>query len=63
MTNCIIHAYRDTIGMIYITVRIFESGNVTVRVRDRGQELEDIRQAMEPLFTTGEVKGQGWGLR
>lgn len=62
VTNCIIHAYRDTIGMIYITVRIFESGNVTVRVRDRGCGIEDIRQAMEPLFTTGGSERAGLGF-
>ena len=26
VTNCIIHAYRDVIGMIYISVKIFENG-------------------------------------
>ena len=62
VTNCIIHAYRDTIGMVYITVRIFESGNVTVRVRDRGCGIEDIRQAMEPLFTTGGSERAGLGF-
>lgn len=62
VTNCIIHAYRDTIGMIYITVRIFESGTVTVRIRDKGCGIEDIQQAMEPLFTTGGGERAGLGF-
>ena len=64
VTNCIIHAYRDTIGTIYITVRIFESGNVTVRIRDRGCGIENIAQAMEPLYTTagGERAGLGFAV-
>ncbi|WP_346726084.1 anti-sigma F factor [Yeguia hominis] len=62
VTNCIIHAYRDTIGTIYITVRIFESGNVTVRIRDRGCGMEDVQKAMEPLFTTGGAERAGLGF-
>ncbi len=26
VTNCIVHAYQDGIGMIYITAKIFENG-------------------------------------
>lgn len=62
VTNCIIHAYRDTIGTIYITVRIFESGNATVRIRDRGCGMEDVQKAMEPLFTTGGAERAGLGF-
>ena len=36
VTNCIIHAYRDVIGMIYISVKIFENGKVVIRIRDKG---------------------------
>ena len=28
VTNCIVHAYRDTLGMIYITARLYEDGGV-----------------------------------
>lgn len=52
VTNCIVHAYSDTIGVIYITARIYESGRVVVTVRDRGCGIEDVEKAMEPLFTT-----------
>jgi len=62
VTNCIVHAYRNTIGRIYITVRLFDSGNVTVRVRDRGCGIEDVPKAMEPLYTTGGGERAGLGF-
>jgi stage II sporulation protein AB (anti-sigma F factor) len=52
VTNCIVHAYKDGIGAIYITVRIFEDARVRIIVRDRGCGIENIEQAMEPMFTT-----------
>ena len=36
VTNCIVHAYRDGIGDIYITVKLFEGGKVSVTVKDKG---------------------------
>lgn len=52
VTNCIVHAYSDTIGVIYITAKIFESGRVVISVKDRGCGISDVPKAMEPLFTT-----------
>ncbi|MCI2035618.1 MAG: anti-sigma F factor, partial [Oscillospiraceae bacterium] len=51
VTNCIVHAYRDTIGTVYINCKIFADGKVIVKVRDRGCGIPDIRQAMQPMFT------------
>ena len=62
VTNCIIHAYTDRIGMIYITVRYSESGDVTVKIRDKGCGIEDVKKAMEPLFTTGGSERAGLGF-
>ena len=52
VTNSIVHGYRRSGGMIYITGRISENGKVVVKIRDKGCGIEDVRQAMEPLFTT-----------
>lgn len=64
VTNCIVHGYRDTIGKIYITVQIFENRTVTIRIRDNGCGIENIEQAMEPMFTTagGERAGLGFAV-
>ena len=51
MTNCIVHAYRDSVGLIEITARLTSEG-IYIKIRDRGCGIEDVKRAMEPLFTT-----------
>ena len=64
VTNCIVHAYKDAIGVIYISAKLFENGKVIVRIRDKGCGIEDVEQAMEPMFTTagGERAGLGFAV-
>lgn len=62
VTNCIVHAYPDSLGIIIMTVRLYEDGKVTVRIRDRGCGIPDVKQAMEPLFTTGGEERSGLGF-
>lgn len=52
VTNCIVHAYKNTVGIIEINMRITEDNWLVIRVRDRGCGIEDVKQAMEPLYTT-----------
>ena len=61
VTNCIVHGYRDKYGKIYITGRIEES-TVKIIIRDKGCGIDDIQQAMTPLFTTGEGERAGLGF-
>ena len=62
VTNCIVHAYRDRTGMIWIECRMYEGGRLMVRVRDKGCGIENVKQAMEPLFTTGGEDRAGLGF-
>lgn len=64
VTNCIVHAYTDSVGMIYIWAGIYENSVFRVKIRDKGCGIPDIRQAMEPLFTTlgGERAGLGFAV-
>lgn len=62
VTNCIVHGYRDGIGKIYIQARIYEGGVVMLRIRDGGVGIENVRRAMEPLFTTGGAERGGLGF-
>ena len=64
VTNCIVHAYKERIDTVYITVAIYENRVVKITVRDRGCGIEDIKKAMEPLFTTagGERAGLGFAV-
>lgn len=52
VTNAIVHAYKDTIGILHITLRV-QKGNVAyIKIRDTGCGIPNIEKAMEPLFTT-----------
>ena len=62
VTNCIVHAYKKSIGVIYITVQIFENGKVIIKIRDKGCGIDNVKQAMEPLFTTGGDERAGLGF-
>ena len=64
VTNCIVHAYRNCVGKIYIYAAIFDNNTIKVTVRDRGCGIEDIAQARTPLFSTlgGERAGLGFAV-
>ena len=62
VTNAIVHGYKECIGTVYITLKIYEDDSVSVRIRDRGCGIEDIEKAMEPLFTTGGEERAGLGF-
>ena len=51
VTNCVVHAYPDTQGIIYITAKL-KNNTLTVSVKDKGVGIPDIPQAMQPMFTT-----------
>lgn len=64
VTNCIVHAYREKVGNIYITASVYGNGLVKVQIKDKGCGMEDVNQAMQPLFTTlgGERAGLGFAV-
>lgn len=62
VTNCIVHAYPDSIGPITMHIRLYENGRAVVRIRDKGCGIPDVEQAMEPLFTTGGEDRSGLGF-
>lgn len=64
VTNCIVHAYKNKIGKIYITAELIEGNIIKIRIRDKGCGIENVEKAMEPLFTTvgGERAGLGFAV-
>ncbi|MDP4109733.1 MAG: anti-sigma F factor [Bacillota bacterium] len=62
VTNAIIHAYPDIMGVIWIRVRIFDENKVEITIRDRGVGIEDVELAREPMFTTGGEERSGMGF-
>lgn len=64
VTNCIVHGYRNSVGKIYIGVKIHDDNRVIITIRDRGCGISDIKRAREPLFTTlgGDRAGLGFSV-
>ncbi len=62
VTNCIVHAYPDTVGQIHMHLRILEGNILEISVRDRGIGIPDIDMAMTPMYTTGGADRSGMGL-
>ena len=62
VTNAIVHAYPDTIGKVKVRARILEDGILEISVRDWGKGIADVKQAREPLFTTGGEERSGMGF-
>lgn len=62
VTNCIVHAYPDTLGKIMLRARIFDDNSIEITVRDWGCGIEDIDRARSPMFTTGGDDRSGMGF-
>ncbi|MDR0738898.1 MAG: anti-sigma F factor [Oscillospiraceae bacterium] len=62
VTNSIVHGYGEVLGTIYLEAKIFETGKIIIRIRDKGVGIPDVSQAMEPLFTTGGEERSGLGF-
>ena len=65
VTNCIVHAYKEKAGTIYISGKYFSDRTVEIKIRDKGCGIKDIQKAMEPLYTTdtsGERGGMGFAI-
>ncbi len=61
VTNSIVHGYGDKCGKIYITGKLSDN-TVKIIIRDKGCGIEDVKQAMTPLFTTGSGDRAGLGF-
>lgn len=64
VTNSIVHGYEGEIKKIVVECRI-EEREVYIAVKDQGCGIENVQQAMEPLFTTkpdAERAGMGFAF-
>lgn len=65
VTNCIVHAYENELGIIEMTAKILDGEKVYIKIKDKGRGIGDVKQAMQPLFTTspeGERAGLGFAV-
>ena len=62
VTNCIIHAYEEKEGIIYIECSL-NNNEVTIEIKDNGIGIENIDVAKEPLYTSKpELERSGMGF-
>lgn len=62
VTNCIVHAYPNELGIITLRCRILKDNTLDIVVKDRGVGIPDVEKAMQPMFTTGGAERSGMGL-
>lgn len=65
VTNCIVHAYPDTVGEIYIAIKLYDGRKIKIEIKDKGKGIEDVALARTPLYTTdksGERSGMGFSV-
>ena len=62
VTNAVIHGYEEKGGKIQMTATL-ENGQLSLSIADKGIGIENVPEAMQPLFTTkpeGERSGMGF---
>ena len=51
VTNCIVHAYPNKIGLITINCEIIDN-KIHINIIDNGIGIENMKDALEPFYTT-----------
>ena len=62
VTNAIVHGYRDQVGIITMTIRLYAPAWAEIIIKDRGCGIPDVCKAREPMFTTGGSERSGMGF-
>lgn len=62
VTNCVVHGYRDTSGIITVECRT-DGCKLHIEISDKGVGIADVNAAVQPFFTTGpEEERSGMGF-
>ena len=62
VTNCIVHAYPDGLGIITLQCRILKDNVLDIVVKDKGIGIPDVETARRPAYTTGGAERSGMGF-
>ena len=62
VTNCIVHAYPNGLGIITLRCRILKDNVLDIVIKDKGVVIGDLVQARKPMFTTGGSDRSGMGF-
>lgn len=52
VTNAIIHGYAGKLGTVRLHATLTETGLLTVDITDNGKGIDDLKQAMQPFWTS-----------
>ena len=62
VTNCIIHGYENTEGLIKIKATLLKN-EIEIEISDNGKGIENVELARKPLYTTkGDLERSGMGF-
>ena len=62
VTNCIVHAYPNGLGIISLRCRILKDNTLDIVIKEKGVGIENLEQARKPMFTTGGADRSGMGF-
>jgi stage II sporulation protein AB (anti-sigma F factor) len=62
VTNAIVHAYPNELGMVTLRCRILKGQILDIVIKDKGVGIPDVEQARKPMFTTGGNERSGMGF-
>jgi len=62
VTNCIVHAYPDSIGKVTMKAKICEGNTLEITIKDSGRGITDVDKARQPMYTTGGEERSGMGF-
>ena len=62
VTNAIVHGYPEQLGIVQLKARIYDGEFLEITIKDKGCGIEDVKKAMQPLFTTGGEDRSGMGF-
>ena len=51
VTNCIVHGYENTCGIVKVVCKIF-ANSIEIEISDTGKGIENVELARKPLYTS-----------
>lgn len=63
VTNCIVHAYADRIGIVYIAADLYADGRVVIRIRIRAAAFPMWKRPWNRCSPPAGRTGPDWALR
>ena len=62
VTNAIVHAYPEALGIVTLRCRILKDNVLDIVIKDKGVGIADIDTARRPMYTTGGSDRSGMGF-